>query len=372
MGAQMRGLGLTVACVILSAGAAAQAQTIDATGATSASLTRNATPGGTTLYGNGETDGIWSSGGRGGSFEAIVEITQSHVSFESGVAVSGPFSAATSRSGVDITISNFGGQDIEVTNFGSTIIPAGLGFYLQDRVGPATDNNIFTGYGQTNSALTFQDLVSTVGTGITNPFAFADFDFEITSLEQTLYSLSGSISLYFDTEGNVQQAYNLNDASVALTGFTAVHDTPNNPFAYAFAWDATDIVVPLNAYLTEGQSQTISYQTRVTAYTRADCITAVTCLVAYSGFGDPIGRGGGVDSLSQFSALGDMEMISMPLNDQNFGNPITGIVFDPVEFDPFRVITAGVPEPSTWMTMIMGFGLLGASLRRRRTAFARI
>ena len=357
----MRGLGLTIACVVLSAAAAAQAQTIDATGATSASLTRNATPAGTTLYGNGETDGIWSSGGKGGSFEAIVSITESHVSFESGVAVSGPYSGATSRSGVDITVTNTGGQDISIANFGSTIIPAGLGFYLQDRVGGATDNNIFTGYGQTSTNLTFQDLVTTVGTGITNPFAFADFDFEITSLESTLYSLSGSLGLYFDEYGDVQQFYNLNDASVALTGFTGVHGTPDNPFAYAYAWDATNIVVPLNAYLTEGQSQVIHYETRVSAFTRADCITSVTCLVGYSGFGDPIGRGGGVDSL----ALRDGGVGA-------FDAGITGIVFDPVQFDPFRLISGAVPEPATWMTMIMGFGMLGATLRRRRMAFARI
>ena len=30
------------------------------------------------------------------------------------------------------------------------------------------------------------------------------------------------------------------------------------------------------------------------------------------------------------------------------------------------VITAGVPEPATWAMMIMGFGFIGASLRRRR------
>lgn len=32
--------------------------------------------------------------------------------------------------------------------------------------------------------------------------------------------------------------------------------------------------------------------------------------------------------------------------------------------------TAGVPEPATWLTMILGFGLIGATIRRRRVAFA--
>lgn len=31
-------------------------------------------------------------------------------------------------------------------------------------------------------------------------------------------------------------------------------------------------------------------------------------------------------------------------------------------------VTSGVPEPTTWMTMILGFGVVGAALRRRRGA----
>ena len=33
-------------------------------------------------------------------------------------------------------------------------------------------------------------------------------------------------------------------------------------------------------------------------------------------------------------------------------------------------VTAGVPEPATWAMMILGFGAVGATLRRRRLAFA--
>jgi hypothetical protein len=32
--------------------------------------------------------------------------------------------------------------------------------------------------------------------------------------------------------------------------------------------------------------------------------------------------------------------------------------------------TAGVPEPSSWIAMILGFGLAGAAMRRRRTSVA--
>ena len=33
-------------------------------------------------------------------------------------------------------------------------------------------------------------------------------------------------------------------------------------------------------------------------------------------------------------------------------------------------MTAGVPEPATWAMMMMGFGLMGYSLRRRRATVA--
>jgi len=49
----------------------------------------------------------------------------------------------------------------------------------------------------------------------------------------------------------------------------------------------------------------------------------------------------------------------------------TGTVgFDNFEFNTVRPVSAGVPEPATWSLMIAGFGLLGASLRRRRCAAA--
>lgn len=40
------------------------------------------------------------------------------------------------------------------------------------------------------------------------------------------------------------------------------------------------------------------------------------------------------------------------------------------EIDNFHISTSAVPEPATWAMMIAGFGLAGAAIRRRRTAFA--
>lgn len=346
----MRGLGYAAAVGALLFCASAQAQTLDATGLASGQIVQDSN---TINLGDGRQNFV--NNGEGGSVESLVSISSTTVSFESGVAVSGGFAEATSFSGVDITLTNNSEGVVSIENFGSTIIPAGLGFYLQERDGAATDNNIFTGYGQTETGLTFADLSPLVPDG--EAFAFSDFEFSVVSNEVTLYTLSGSLALYRDG-GSILADYNLDAAAGALAGFVTAYDTP---FALAYAWDATDIVIPLNAFLEMGDSQVIEYRTRVTSRTRADCITEVTCLVAYSGFGDPIGRGGGVADLLAFS----LQAFSGP--SINAINPITGIVFDPQTFEPFRFLTSDpIPEPATWMTLILGFGVLGAALRRRR------
>ncbi|WP_337188676.1 PEPxxWA-CTERM sorting domain-containing protein [Phenylobacterium sp.] len=356
----MRSAKYLAAGLVLLAANTAQAQSIDATPTGYGEIAETAVVPFSTTLPRGYN--VINLGGRGGSVESIVEIGASQVSFESGVAVSGAFSTATSYSGVDVTITNLSDGLLAISDFESTIIPAGMGFYLQERAGAATDNNIFTGYGQTFSGLTFEDLSTHVEAY--SPFAYADFDFSVVSNDVTLYSLSGWISLAFDSEGNVIQNYNLDVASAALDGFVLAFgsETLPNQLAWAYAWDSTNIVLPLNALLESGQSQVIQYRTSVTAYTRSDCITATTCLVAYSGFGDPIGRGGGVEFESFAAMRGFGALDAEP-------KYITGINFSPQFIDPVRLTDGGgvVPEPSTWAFMIFGFGFAGAALRRRRT-----
>lgn len=353
----MRSLAYAIAVGALFAGTSVHAQSMTITGVKSGSI----------------TSGEWNVGlpnglivdddnplgvGYGGSTETKVKVGPGHASFESGVAVSGPEATATSNSGLDIKITNTSeSQALSVEKFGSTIIPAGMGFYMQDRTGDAAGSNIYTGYGQNDSA-TLQGLYSSVGDGM---FAYSSFDFTVVSNDQTLYTLSGYMSLSFEG-GLLQRDYGISNASglvdplSVLNGFDSAYD---NDVAYAFAWDSTDIDFDLNAIIGPGGSQTLHYRTSVTSWTTADCLNETTCLVAYSGFGDPIGRGGGIS----LAARGGPQIASV-------GNSITGIVFDPVDVDRFELINAtlggGVPEPATWISMIFGFGMLGAALRRRR------
>lgn len=45
-----------------------------------------------------------------------------------------------------------------------------------------------------------------------------------------------------------------------------------------------------------------------------------------------------------------------------------GPILDNVRLDIIRANVAAVPEPATWAMMIMGFGLIGASMRRRKVS----
>ncbi|MBS0480200.1 MAG: PEP-CTERM sorting domain-containing protein [Proteobacteria bacterium] len=52
-----------------------------------------------------------------------------------------------------------------------------------------------------------------------------------------------------------------------------------------------------------------------------------------------------------------------------FTTPGTGFYIDDVSYSAGNA-TAAVPEPATWAMMIMGFGLMGYSMRRRRAVLA--
>lgn len=343
----------------LVAASSAQAQTVDFAGVATGVVTDGV---------NSESIGApgtayLNNAGVGGSIQATANVDATSVYFRSGAAVSGVNAIANVSTGVDIQLSNNSSSEYFLDNFNSTIIPAGFGFFLQDRSGGLA-NDIFMDYGHAAGS-DFTALRDFVPANVT--FAGANFDFTVTSVEDdsTLYSVFGQIGLRFNGNGGLVATFDLTDAQSKLTTFETQLDEAG---VKAFRWGAQDIVVPLSGLpiFNPNDVKNIRYRANVETFTRFGCLAdGVTCLVSYAAFGDPIGRGGGLDDLrAVFSGEGfELEVASLD------ASLFDGLSFDEVELaraDLYDPIAGGVPEPATWAMMIAGFGLAGAALRRRR------
>jgi len=78
--------------------------------------------------------------------------------------------------------------------------------------------------------------------------------------------------------------------------------------------------------------------------------------------GDPTG------GFCNFSAIG--VAFAGTAHSIDFGGTANQTGYDNITFGSDRPVGGDVPEPAAWALMITGFGLAGASLRRRRNVFA--
>ena len=333
-----------------SAGTSAPGVTGDA-GTTVRVHRANGIPTGVLSFGAGSGSVTTPSGGA--DYNAFVAIDPTSVTFESADAVSGTLVTGSSTSEINITFTN-GSNKTVVPVFKSTIVPAGLGFYLADTSG-GCGGDPYGGCPPIAGGASFSDLHLTgiASGGVAN----AGFDFTVLSDGSPIYDLAGSMRL--DADGVLHQ--DLNQAASALDAFTLA--TPAGSTSnVGYLWGATPIALSTLTPLAPGASRTITYRVTVNSNTQARCINTVTCLVAYAGFGDPVGRGGGITS-ALTRALSGLPSASSP----------TGLTFNPATFNlptfqngQLVFQSAAIPEPGTWALMLLGVGAIGARLRMAR------
>ena len=362
-------LAFAVACCALAAGTAAQAQTTTVTGHAESYVNNSGVLHGTGVY---DTDGSGASNYASTISIVPTPINPVTVSFESGNALTGRAVSAQSYTTVDLSLFSDGNSAVRPT-LHSQITPAGMGFYLADTRNCGSDPHSCA---QSHGFGLLRDLGAPEGAG--RNLAGVNFDFQIVANDRTLYSVHGGMTITVGLDGQISVNSDIEDAANKLTGFTTLR-LGNAGTALGYAWDATNVPELVLDALGENGQESVSYHVSVSSYSNGACLDdGFTCLIAYSAFGDPIGRGGGIEadaaqfSFSAFGAsFGGLQLENQgpqPLDGATSfinGVNLTDIISvnaPTVNFDG----AGGVPEPASWMSMILGFGLQGAALRRRR------
>ena len=368
-------LRLSVVCalsVFAVSGANAQVSAVVTGSTVDVKLTPGPAPGGTYHYSGVNIDGTNNDlSPSGASYTSRAEVEGPEILFVNGNVTAGSYASVTSRTSLDVTFTNSGPAAVDAM-LRSTLLPAGFGFFVGSAAcaaGPVT------GCSEAVGAPGFANFPYNGGIA-TGPLALSSFTFSVLSDGHTLFSLTGNVTLVYDPRvGHNVVATDIGAASSVLNGFTQV--TPvNSPTAIAFVWDATDIDLALGT-IGAGQSRVLTYTTTATTLTRSFGVG--TCgLVAFSEFGDPIGRGGSIpppatQTLSVAAIAEGADPCaggqSTGLNLQRpalFTYPVP--TFDNGVVSVFTGST--VPEPATWAMLITGFGLAGTAQRRRRTVAA--
>lgn len=338
-------------------------------------------PSATSLFAKGP---VGNSVAGGSDFNSFVDVGRTAISFESSNAIAGRSVYSSAGSTVEFDFNN--DTDGHV-GFHSTITPAGLGFYLANVDGDCAFSSCGEAVGSSLSALRPNNGDSSYIGSVGFDFRVQDtyFDGEVTRTVD-LFSVQGNLDLLY---GGRCDGFCINDnlgsgvfgdgsgARGLLGGFTRSTLSGDNAIL-GYAWDETDVFASLGSGLHH-----ITYSTSVFSGISADCLSGGACLVAFSGFGDPVGRGGGVDSADEgltgfdfLSSLGFSDGPVMGGPDLSDGpGALTGIRFKPATFGIPRFVdgvlvfdtsVSAAPEPATWAIMILGFGVVGTALRRRR------
>ena len=303
--------------------------------------------------------------GTGAGFDATSDIDGDFIFFENGTMASGPFGFARAETLVDIDFVNSLAVPIQ-TSLQSTIFPTGFGFYVAE-FGGGCSGATLPDCAETASGPGFAAFRATPGAAQGQAIAGVGFVFDVLSDGVVARSLRGSITIVRDpATGMVSFVEDFDDAAAILNNFRLVTD-PGNPYAYAYAWDETPYTVDFGTVLAPGASRTVTYRTITESWTYASQAaesSSLNQIIGFAGFADPVGRGGGFNALSrlagpfatqQTGTIDGIRFVQQRLQLPRFENGV--IIFEPA---------AAVPEPGTWAMMILGFGLVGGMLRRRR------
>lgn len=334
-------------------------------------------PGGSYDFSGANLDGFLNDlSPSGATYNSRNELDGGEILFVNGNVTSGSFAGSTTFTSLKVDFTNDERKTVPLVVH-STLLPAGFGLFIADK-GCSAGKVIACV--EAVGADGFKAMpLNQFGGSEDDRIAFTSFDFNISSGDYTLFSLSASITLRYDfqTGENVidrdidQAAFGNRENFLGLRNFGAFKDTDT---ALAYVWDATDVELFLGEFA-PGETRSLTYTTSVTTFTRSFG-DGTNGIVAFGEFGDPIGRGGAIPPPATLTAgrgfadLANLEDPRDPSDPLRLQRPSLFTLPAPVYSNGVIGVLSAVPEPGTWALLLTGFGLSGAALRRRRAAAA--
>jgi hypothetical protein len=315
------------------------------------------------------------------NYQVSADVTSSEIAFANNTTSQGFGASTTTTTSVTVTYANNGSTSV-TPSLQSTVLPGGFGFFM----GNPAANPAATGFGVNDVNQTPPSTTATF-TSFTeygsNPVATAGFTFEILSGNTPVASWTANVSL--DMTYSIYTGYSysvVETGSPALTGFGLVTPAGSDQ-SVGYQWDTTTLDVPLGVTLAPGQSSSLTYVATATTSTDAAdlaCGTTSPCpqILAYSGFGDPIGgHAGTTGGADPYFPVFDLSLPTFDPATGELGGPkIIGVSpslllpgVAPATFVPIPPsVLAPVPEPEMWTLMLvgLGLGLAGGVLRGAR------
>jgi len=229
-----------------------------------------------------------------------------------------------------------------------------------------------TNTGDAEASLRFDSLITPGHIALqgVNSSNIASFYFEVTQSrgvekEFQLYQAVG----YLDTDPNQEEYVRTTDGE--LKNFSKYRSGDR----VGYDWDATPLNLALRPIL-PGETHVISYYNSTSVSSGGVCVTLLGCEGTQVAFGDPR-RDGSTSRRSDGISLASTNESFIGRTFGSFSLPAPQIVNVeealPPEPESFLVPTNyeslpavdSVPEPASWLMLIIGFGLVGTVMRRR-------